>query len=174
MQKSKIEVIAISLVVVLALISVFPTASAEDQDVTTTWIVPADTSLSISYPTGEGEIKFDATGIGQNFTDLKASSQDSGTAALNVTNNGNTALQIDFNWTAAWPTGVNYVNISVGDDTNSTSFSFGSGNATVQQTVVANLAKDTSEEFWFWTTGVEVDEADPGVERTLRIISTNV
>jgi len=161
-----------AILVALTLLSVFGAASvsADSSDVTTTWIVPADTTIAISYPTGEGKIEFDAAG--QNFTDLAATSQTGATAALTITNNGNTAVQIEARWTSDWPTGVSYVNISVSDNTNSTSLSYTDADETTNQTLVASLAKDGSESFWIWTTGNEVDET-AGVDRTLRIYSTN-
>lgn len=170
-RKMYVMLIAIGMITIFGAVP----ALADSSDVTTTWIVPADTTIAISFPTGEGKVEFDAAG--KNFTTLGASSQASGTAALTITNNGNTAVKIDAKWTADWPTGVNYVNISISDWSDNTTYgtdwlSYSSSNETTNQTWIASLADDGTEDFWFWTDGVDVDET-AGVDRTLRIYSTN-
>jgi hypothetical protein len=167
---NKIKVVIATLMVAMAFGAVVPTISADSENVTTTWIVPGDTTISVSYPSGEGKIEFDATDAGQNFTDLGATSMNPTTAALKVTNQGNQDLNIDMSWSSNWPTGVRFVNISVNDDTNGTSFSFGAGNATVDQTV-ATISDGGNEEFWFWTTGNDVAQTD-GVDRDLIVTSS--
>ena len=171
--KKFVTTFVVSAVVMFALFGagvITKTVKADTSDVTTRWIVPADTTIAISYPNGESLIEFNAAG--KNFTDLAASSQTGENAALRVTNNGNTAVEIEFNWTAEWPSGVEYVNISIEDDTNSTSKSFSDADETVKQTMVASLADGDTEDFWFWTTGTDVDET-AGVDRSLRITSSN-
>ena len=140
-------------------------------DVTTEWIVPADTGISASFPAHAGEVEFDC--VGQNFTDQGATGQAAGTSALRITNNGNTAVQIEGNWTSEWPSGVKYVNMSIDDWSNTTSLTYGDTNETTKQTWVASLGIGANEDFWFWSTGIEVAETS-GVTRTLRVTSTNV
>jgi len=167
----------ISLMVLVAFVGAFlalaiTPVSADSNDVTITWIVPADTTLTISYPTGEGKIEFDATGEGQTFSDLAASSQESGTAALRIQNDGNTALQIEAN-IASFPTNVTHVNLSIGDDSNTTRILYGSANCSANQTWIASLAIGGDQDFWFWSSGANVEET-AGVDRTLKIYATNV
>lgn len=155
----------------LMIASISAMVLADSADVTTRWIVPADTTIGISYPNGETLIEFDASS--QNFSDLEASSQTGALAALRITNNGNTAVQIEARWTADYPSGVKFVNISIDDATNSTFRSYWDTNETTNQTWVASLDVDASEDFWFWSTGWGVAETT-GVDKTLKIYSTNV
>ena len=67
---------------------------AKADDIEVEWVVPADTTISVSYPTSETNIEFDATTIGMDFNELGATSQASDTAALKITNEGNTPLDI--------------------------------------------------------------------------------
>lgn len=163
-KEGKIKVVIATLMVAMAFGAFVPTVNAAD--ITTTWIVPGDTTIAVSYPTGEGKIEFDADPIGQNFSDLRASSQGASTAALKITNQGNQNLDIDMSWSAAWPTGVKHVNISAGDNSNSSSFTYTAANAQVDQTV-ATIADGGNEEFWFWTHGKEVAANAAGIDRTL-------
>ena len=158
-------------VMLLILYCVAPVVAADSSDVTTRWIVPADTTIAISYPNSETLIEFSASA--QNFSDLKATAQTETLAALRVTNNGNTAVQLEAEWTDDFPSGVTDVNVSVGDDSNDTWFWYTSDNETTNQTWVASLAVDAAEDFWFWSSGTEVEET-AGVDKTLRIWSTNV
>lgn len=162
------------LVLVLGLMTLIGITShviADSSDVTTRWIVPADTTLGISYPSGESLIEFNCAG--KNFSYHPATGQDAASSALRVTNNGNTAVKIEFNWTADWPSGITDVNISVGDNTNATAFLFGSANETTKQTVDASVAIAGHQDFWFWTCGTNVEET-AGVDRSLRVTTTNV
>jgi hypothetical protein len=149
------------------------TALADSENVTVTWIVPEDTSIRIEYPTGEVKIIFDATGIGMNFTNLSAKSQTIGTAALKVWNEGNTAINITFDFNS-WHTNVTYVNVSVGDGANTSGAKWwNNANNTTGQTVTASLAMGGSEEYWFWSSGIYCPET-AGTDRTLNIASAGV
>ncbi len=162
---------SICIVLGLLMVTTFSALVVGDtEDVTTRWIVPGDTTITISYPNGETDIEFNAAGM--NFTDLAATSQTSELAALRVNNDGNTGLEINASWTTEFPPGVKYVNLSMHDDTNTTRFSYGDTNETVNQTWNASLGLGDSNDFWFWTTGIEVEETE-GTEKTLRIWSTS-
>ncbi len=169
MKQNKIK----SILIATSMLLVFGAgiALADSSDVTTEWIIPADTTFAISYPNSESQITFETTG--QNFTNWGAKAQTDSLAALRITNNGNTAISIQARWTADWPAGITFVNISVGDNTNSSKFTYGPSNETTNQTIDANLAISGTEDFWFWSSGVEVAETT-GVARTLRIYSTNI
>ena len=147
------------------------TVEADTGNVTTRWIVPADTTISISFPNGQTLIEFNAAG--KNFTDLGATAQTDVLAALAVTNNGNTAVKIEGNWTAEWPTGIVNVNISIGDNTNATALTYTTADETTKQEWNASLPIGSTVEFWFWSSGTEVAET-AGVDRTLMVTSTNV
>ena len=168
--KNKTKIYA--MLIAFSMVSIFGAgaALADSSDVTTTWIVPADTTIAISYPNGQAKIEFNAAG--QNFSDLAATDQTGVNAALRVTNNGNTAVKIEAKWTTEWPTGVIAVNISIGDDTNASKLWYGDANETVNQTWDASLAVDAAEDFWFWTDGTRVEES-AGLDRTLRVYSSN-
>lgn len=152
-------------------ITLTPLVLAGEQDVTTTWIIPGDTTISVSYPNSETKITFEPSS--GTFDDQKAKAQTSSLAALRVSNDGNTALEIRGRWTTDWATGATYVNMSIEDDTNASHLSYGDTNETVNQTWVASLAVSDTEDFWFWADGTDMAET-AGVDRTLRVYSVNV
>jgi len=168
--KNKTKIYA--MLIAFSMVSIFgaSAAIAESSDVTTTWIVPADTTIATSFPNAQDHIEFNAAG--QNFSDLAATGQTGVNAALRVTNNGNTAITVEASWLAEWPTGVTSVNISIGDNTNASKLWYGDANETTNQTWNASLAVDGANDFWFWTDGAEVEET-AGIERTLRVYSSN-
>ena len=156
---------------ILLMPSLINTARADSQNVTTRWIVPADTTISLSFPNSESLITFDTPGM--NFTNVSAKAQTGILAALRVTNAGNTAVKLSGAWTLDWPTGVTFVNISVTDDTNATKIWYTPANETSSCDWVASLAIGTSEDFWFWSSGANVAKTT-GVDRTLTVTSTAV
>ena len=147
------------------------TVSADSENVTTTWIVPGDTSITVSYPTAQGKIEFDCDAA--TFDKISATGQTAGTAALRVQNDGNTALLINGSWSSEWPTNITHVNISISDSTNASTIRYGDANETVNQTWVASLGIGSTEDFWFWSSGQNVEET-AGVDRTLVVYSVNV
>jgi len=156
--------------------SYLPIAGADSSNVDVTWIIPGDDTIAVSFPTGEGKIEFDVSSTGdegQNFTNIGATSQTGGTAALRVTNQGNQALLIEGNFNSSFPSGVQLVNFSVGDNSNSTSDGWTDGTCTANVTMDASLSDGSSEDFWFWSSGTEVAETDAsGVTRTLTVWSS--
>jgi hypothetical protein len=144
----------VSIFMLLFVISFGITVKSDTQNVTTEWVIPGDDSIAVTYPTGQGKILFEPGS--KDFTDTPATGQASGTAGVNVDNQGNQALIINGSWSANWETGVDYVNMSINDWGNTTSLSYGSANETVNQTWVASLAQGADEDFWFWTTGTDV------------------
>jgi hypothetical protein len=169
------EVVKIGIVMLVFGVLLTPytvnTSKADTEDVTTRWIVPADTTIAVSYPNSESLIIFEPAG--QDFSNVAAKSQTAILAALMVTNNGNTAVKIEGNWTTDWPTGITFVNISIGDATNASHLHYIPADETTKQQWVASLAIGANEEFWFWSSGENVAET-AGVDRTLRVTSTNV
>lgn len=154
-KKRKLGALAIS----LAMLGVFGAgaAFADSQTVTVTWIVPGDTSFSIAWAGAESEIVFD-TGD-QNFTGVKARSQVAATPIINITNNGNTAVDYHMLFNLTFPTGIDYVNCSVYDNTNATLFYWTQANDTTSnQTVASAIAVDGYADFWFYSDGTEVGE----------------
>lgn len=138
-----------------------------DSDVTDTeWVIPGDTTITVTYPTGQSnKIQFDC--VGQDFTDQRATDQTAGNAGIKVTNSGNQALWINGSWNGAWQTGVDFVNMSISDNTNASSLSYGSGNCTTNQTWVASLGIGANEDFWFWSTGASVSEGTHNQDLTI-------
>jgi hypothetical protein len=167
-ENRKKYVLMTALMMLLAVGLIYPTVNADSSDVTTTWIVPADDTITISFPTGQGKIEFDCAG--QNFSDQGATGQNPTTAAINVTNQGNQALEINASWTAEWYDGVRFVNMSLADNTNATKLTYGDANETVNQTWNASLAQGDSQLVWMWTTGNEAPQT-AGADRTLRVWS---
>lgn len=136
-------------------------AMADSSTVTVTWIIPADESIQIQYPTGQSDIRFNPGS--KNFSDEVAQGQDSGTPGMNITNNGNTALQINFTFNGTWyDAGLEYFNCSVDDQSNTTKVYWTNDNETANHTVVAELAVDAMEEFWFWSCGTNCLESGAG------------
>ena len=171
MNKKTLIIISLMLVIGSASLGVNPVV-ADSDNVTTTWIVPGDTTITVSYPANAtlGKIQFDCPS--ETFSDLKATDQTAGNAILRVQNDGNTPLIINASWSSAWPSNVTHVNVSVGDNTNSTSLSYTSGNCQSNQTLKASLGIGSTEDFWFWSSGVDVEETSgSGVDRTLVIYS---
>ena len=157
----------------MLLIMTTVSVSAETVDKTTEWVIPADTGFSVATPALASKIQFDNTGNGGNFTDLAATNQVcTGTPAVRITNNGNTGIQIEGNWTDDWQTGIEYVNISVDDCSNSTSLSYSSANEKTKQDWINPLGIGASEDFFMWSTGHEVAEGT--YTTSLRFTSTNV
>lgn len=154
-RKRKLGAIAIS----LAMLGVFGAGAviADSQTVTVTWIVPSDTGFSIAWAGAESKIVFD-TGD-QNFTGVKARSQAVLTPIMNITNNGNTAVDYHMIFNISFATGVTFVNCSVYDNTNTTLFYWTNANETTNnQTVASAIAIDGYADFWFYSNGVEVAE----------------
>ena len=168
----KMAAIVIGLFMVVSLSAI---VFADTENITVTWVVSADTTITASYPTAEGKIEFSATS--GDFDDLGASSQTSATAALRIQNDGNTAVALYMNFTNDWPSGVSFVNMSVNDNSNTSGqlFWWTDDNETNNQTVVASLAATGSdtEDFWFWSDGSAVAET-AGEDRILRVNSQNV
>jgi hypothetical protein len=172
MKTKKIKIILFTIMVMMYFgVVIVPMTGADSQDVTVTWIIPGDDTITISFPTSEGKIEFDATSVGQNFSKLGATSQTESTAALRVTNQGNQALLIQGKFTTALPPGVTYVNFSVGDNTNGTNGQWTNATAQTNQTMKTSLADGTSEDFWFWSSGIEVAKT-AGISKTLRVYSS--
>lgn len=170
MNNTKASAIVVSLLLICSLSAI---VLADTENITVTWVVAADTTITASYPTGEGKIEFSAAS--GDFINLSASSQTEANAGLRITNDGNTAVSLHMNFTSDFPSGVQDVNMSVEDNTNATFFNWESTNETNNQTVVASLPATGSdtEDFWFWSTGSGVAET-AGEDRTLRVNSQNV
>lgn len=153
-KKKKLLVFAIS----LAMLVVFGAGGVTaDETVTVTWIVPGDTGFSIAWAGAESEIVFDASG--QNFTSVAARSQATLTPIMNITNNGNTAVDYHMIFNLTFATGIDYVNCSVYDETNATLFYWTQANdTTANQTVASAIAVDGYADFWFFSDGTEVAE----------------
>jgi len=159
----------------LLLLSFVGYASADGSNVTVTWIIPADLSIAITYPTGESQIVFEPGS--KTFSEEQARNQHTGAAGMNIENDGNTALQINFTFADAWyDAGLANFNCSVDSYNNATlKVYWTNSNETANHTVVANLAISASEDFWFWSTGTDCTESAIGEDtETLEVWYTNV
>jgi len=169
----KTKLLTIAICSCLAIIFGAGAALADSTNVTVTWIIPGDTTLTVSFPTGEGKIEFDC--VGMNFTEETPTGQTDSVSALRTSNNGNTAVSVYMYFADDIPTNVTFVNVSVGDNLNTSGKYYWTqaNDTTSNQTLVASLAIGSSEDFWFWTTGSNVEETT-GVDKTLRVGSLNV
>lgn len=174
MRGKKIYAILLGMLMMLSIFGVVNVYADSYADATITWIVAGDETISVSYPAETTEVKFDCSS--GTFEDQPAKSQTGATSPLQVQNDGNTNLQINATWTADFITGVTMVNISVGDNTNSTLIWWTDSNeTTANHTLVASLPPTGSdtEDFWMWSTGTDVAET-AGTSKTLRLWSQTV
>ena len=170
MKQKTQRLVLVSLVVSALFLSSIPTIMADSQNVTVRWIVPADTTIAVSYPSGESNVIFEPSG--KTFTDEPAKSQTGSNAALRITNNGNTAVSINASFSTDLPTGVTFVNVSVGDNTNSTLYWYVPANDTDDQELDDSIAASGgTQDFWFWSSGTDVAEGT--VDKTFTVTSSN-
>lgn len=170
----------------------FLTARAATADVTVTWVIPSDLSLSVSYPTALVAVRF-SPGTAT-FAELAADSQGASgvPASFRVTNNGNTALRLDAAFTGTFPSGVAEYRIANASssslpssgqiwwcggtsDTGQTPAGACSGanNETTSRTLMGTAEKlgvGNTHDWWSWSWGVNV--AAGSVSRTLTITSS--
>lgn len=110
---------ALILLVLLALVASIPTATAYDADapytVTMNFIIPADTTFTVSLAGSETTIDFNPAT--KDSTDVEPDSQvaSASTPIAEITNAGNVPLNFSINLTAAKPSWV----VVSADDTNS-------------------------------------------------------
>ena len=70
--------------------------------------------------------------------------------------------------------GLAFFNCSIDDQSNTSSVYWTNSNETNNQTVVASLAVDAVEEFWFWSTGTNCIESGAGDDtETLKVWYTD-
>ena len=170
MKQKTQRLVLVSLVVSALFLSSIPTIMADSQNVTVRWIVPADTTIAVSYPSGESNVVFEPSG--KTFTDEPAKSQTGSNAALRITNNGNTAVSINASFSTDLPTGITFVNVSVGDNTNSTLYWYVPANDTDDQELDDSIAAaGGTQDFWFWSSGTDVAEGT--VDKTFTVTSSN-
>lgn len=163
--KTKIFGIAIAFCLVVVF-GAAATVTASNQNIVVTWIVPGDTSFSYDLAGAETEIVFDCDGM--NFSDVAMRSQASGTPGLTITNGGNKALQINMTFSSTWyDEGIDFFNVSVDTNDNTTAFWWTNANETNNQTVVESLPISDSEDFWFWSTGTEVSETGESADEEM-------
>jgi hypothetical protein len=132
-------------------------ASATVYNVTVKWTVPADYSLGISYPTALSGIEFEPAG--QNFTGLGAKSQDDSpvVCAMNITNNGNAAIDIAANFTlGGMATNVTSFNLTT-TFADQNMYFWLIANATTGQDIATALGSAAHVGYWAFTNGTRVD-----------------
>lgn len=79
-------------------------AKASTADVTVTWVIPSDKTISVSYPTSLTAVTF-TPGVAT-FARQKADSQTDAVAAYRVTNDGNVAVKVTGQFSGTPPSGV--------------------------------------------------------------------
>ena len=163
----------IAVVVLLAAVSILPflmDTHADTQTVTLKYVIPQVTTFSVSFPTGLTDIEFQPSGA--TFTNEPAYQQSTSTAAMRVTNTGNTAIKIDASLTADLPSGVTEFRLN---DENSASggWYWTDANETTTQTIISSLATGASQDFWAWSTGSNVP-AGTYTSTQLQLVSSAV
>ena len=148
------------------------TVGADSSNVTVTWVIPADESITITYPTGNGKIKFAPSS--KTFVEEQADSQGGATAGMNIENTGNIALQINFTFSDTWyDAGLEYFNCSVDTNDNTTKLYWTNDNETDNHTAVASLAVNVNEDFWFWSSGTDCLESGEGDDTETLVVWYN-
>ena len=156
MKFKQISVLAVILLFLSAFLSSSIPVAAESVGVTVRFGVAAEKGITVSLPANatNSYIFFDI--LTQNFTEIGADGQTDSIAAANVSNDGNTAISIDGNFSSNLPTGVTYVNVSVGDNTNTSKFSYTQATDLDAQEIEDSIAIGGYQLFWFWASGNEV------------------
>lgn len=132
---------------------------------TVKWIIPSDTTFTVTLAGGESTIDFDTGVTGQTVDLVEPDSQvaASNTPIINISNDGNLALNFTCNLTAAKPS---WATIKVGNTSthgDATEFD------TTAQLVEKNIAAGTYSDMYLWT---NLTSATQGTtERTLQINS---
>lgn len=168
--KTKAKAIVVALVVTLALCSI-PSVGADSSEVTVTWVVPADTTIQVSLPANATAITFKPAGM--TFTDEPADGQLDGTPALRVVNGGNTALEINGNFSGAFHTNVTYVNFSATHTAGSDIASFSNAEATANtvKQMTASLGIGGTANYYAFSDGTNV-EMTSGASQTFTVTSS--
>lgn len=155
------------------------TVKADTGNVYVKWYVPYVTTIAIAYPTGIYEVRFNLSS--GSCTNLAASYQNSTVAAFNVTNQGNSLINLTARFTSDMPSGVTHFYINTTNDLNTSCYGanktidWGDANDTVNQTILVGLGSGDAQGFWCWTTGSGIP-ANPwatGYNRTFKIYSTS-
>jgi len=127
------------------------------------WVVPADTTFSVSFAGGETSVDFDTALTGQSDTDAEPDSQDASanTPIITVSNDGNLALNFSCNLTSAKPSWATLKVNDVNDSGTATTFD------TTAETFATNVAISGTAKMFLWTTTLNATEGT--TERTLQI-----
>ena len=129
------------------------------------WVVPSDTTFSVSWPGGESSVDFDdnLTAVTQSGVQPDSQNNATNTPIINITNDGNQALNFTCNLTTAKPA---WAVIKVN---NETSYTGATAFDTTAVIVNASVAVGETTDMYLWT---DVTSATPGTtERTLQINS---
>ena len=162
----EINKIVVGLIIAVALCGV---ASAFDANTpwtgTVQWVVPSDTTFSITWASGETQVDFDDNLTSQTQSGVQPDGQNNATSTpiITIDNDGNQALNFTCNLTAAKPTWA------VIKTNNETSYSGATTFDTSAVTVNASVAIAQSTDMYLWT---DVTSAVQGsTSRTLQINS---
>lgn len=138
-------------------ILIYPVVTATEYNVTVKWVIPSDYSLTISYPTGKGEIDFSPAG--QNFSGQGADSQTytaNAVYAMNMTNSGNVAVYIRGNFTSnGMASGVTKFNLTTTSACHK-QYWWVVANQSTQQIIYTALASAAHTGFFAFSSGTTV------------------
>lgn len=157
------QALGITLILTILLVTFFPVTLAEQENVAVNWYIPDNINLDITYPTGLTSVDFrPATST---FGRQNAHKQVGGTPALNVTNAGNTDIDIALNLSGNLPTGVYYFNVSSAyGSTNATQGSvcawWGDWNETTQATINDTVCTGQHINYYCYSSGDNVNKGD--------------
>jgi hypothetical protein len=124
-------------------------------NVTVTWVIPVDKTISISYPTGLVASRFSPSG--STFSNLAADSQTDATASWRVTNDGNVAISLTAAFIGSMPSGVTLYKIATASSGGSPSGEqhwWTNANATVSQGIHSGTLDPASYwDYFAWSSG---------------------
>ncbi len=175
MRRVASQVTAMSLMISAITIALFvaaPIASADTVNVTTTWNVPTSTAFSVSYPFSNTNITFSPSSA--TFTDEPAEDQTDAISSYNITNDGNVNIDVNADFTADFPTGIDEFrtcDASSGGAPSGTCWWWEDTNETSNKlTIVSSLIAGNTENRWAWSSGTNA--AGGWSERTYELVST--
>jgi len=163
------KIVVVGLLVVLALGAIAGVASALDASTPYTgdikWVVPSDTSFTVSFAGAETSVDFDTDLTGCTQSGVQPNSQNNATSTpiITITNTGNVNLNFTCNLTDAKPSWA-VLKVS-----NTTSYADATDFDTTAVLINATVSSGQSTPMYIWT---DVTDAAQGTEtKTLQINS---
>lgn len=116
------KTILLGIMTILALSIVFALDADTPYTVTMNWIVPSDTTFTVSLPDGESTIDFNPASGTEDYVQPDGQNNDTGEPVINITNAGNVNLNFTNNLTASKPAFATLMSNNDPNHLNSTAF----------------------------------------------------